>query len=89
MSHVYISYRSLSAIKALENDEIDLEGGRLEKGRDRIVRGSKAVKFPNQALLSGCAYCISSCSMILVNKFVLSGYNFDAGISLMVYQVIS
>ncbi|KAH9717567.1 GDP-mannose transporter GONST1 [Citrus sinensis] len=78
--------RSLSAIKALENDEIDLEGGRLEKGRDRIVRGSRAVKFPNQALLSGCAYCISSCSMILVNKFVLSGYNFDAGISLMVYQ---
>ena len=38
-------------------------------------------------LLSGTAYCISSCSMILLNKIVLSGYNFDAGISLMFYQV--
>lgn len=38
-------------------------------------------------LLSGTAYCISSCSMILLNKVVLSGYNFDAGVSLMFYQV--
>lgn len=38
-------------------------------------------------LLSGLAYCISSCSMILLNKVVLSGYNFTAGISLMLYQV--
>lgn len=38
-------------------------------------------------LLSGTAYCISSCSMILLNKVVLSGYNFNAGISLMFYQV--
>ncbi|XP_050239196.1 GDP-mannose transporter GONST2-like isoform X1 [Quercus robur] len=37
-------------------------------------------------LLSGTAYCISSCSMILLNKVVLSGYNFNAGISLMFYQ---
>ncbi|EXC01472.1 hypothetical protein L484_022044 [Morus notabilis] len=36
--------------------------------------------------LSGAAYCISSCSMILLNKVVLSGYNFNAGISLMFYQ---
>lgn len=37
-------------------------------------------------LLSGTAYCISSCSMILLNKVVLSSYNFSAGISLMFYQ---
>ncbi|XP_021278686.1 GDP-mannose transporter GONST2 [Herrania umbratica] len=37
-------------------------------------------------LLSGTAYCISSCSMILLNKVVLSSYNFNAGISLMFYQ---
>ncbi|XP_044504946.1 GDP-mannose transporter GONST2-like [Mangifera indica] len=37
-------------------------------------------------LLSGTAYCITSCSMILLNKVVLSGYNFNAGISLMFYQ---
>jgi GDP-mannose transporter len=38
-------------------------------------------------LLSGTAYCISSCSMILLNKVVLSSYNFNAGVSLMFYQV--
>ncbi|XP_057512392.1 GDP-mannose transporter GONST2-like isoform X3 [Actinidia eriantha] len=37
-------------------------------------------------LLSGTAYCISSCSMILLNKVVLSSYAFNAGISLMFYQ---
>ncbi|WOH02297.1 hypothetical protein DCAR_0521686 [Daucus carota subsp. sativus] len=37
-------------------------------------------------LLSGTAYCISSCSMILLNKIVLSSYAFNAGISLMLYQ---
>uniref|UniRef100_M8BS84 Sugar phosphate transporter domain-containing protein n=1 Tax=Aegilops tauschii TaxID=37682 RepID=M8BS84_AEGTA len=42
----------------------------------------------NQSLLSGFAYCIASCSMILVNKFVLSGYGFNAGIFLMIYQNI-
>ncbi|CAN4092504.1 unnamed protein product [Withania somnifera] len=44
------------------------------------------VTVHNKALLSGIAYCISSCSMILVNKYVLSSYNFRAGISLMLYQ---
>ncbi|OWM68750.1 hypothetical protein CDL15_Pgr024937 [Punica granatum] len=37
-------------------------------------------------LISGIAYCISSCSMILLNKVVLTSYNFNAGISLMFYQ---
>jgi hypothetical protein len=38
--------------------------------------------------LSGLFYCVASCSMILLNKIVLSTYNFSAGISLMLYQVI-
>lgn len=75
-------------MKSLESDESDLEGGKLEKERDKTIRNNRAVKIQNQALLSGLAYCVSSCSMILVNKFVLSGYEFNAGISLMLYQVI-
>lgn len=48
---------------------------------------SGSQKIQNQALLSGLAYCVSSCSMILVNKFVLSGYAFNAPVFLMLYQV--
>lgn len=40
-------------------------------------------------LVSGTAYCISSCSMILLNKVVLSSYAFNAGVSLMFYQVLA
>ncbi|CAI9102896.1 OLC1v1001265C3 [Oldenlandia corymbosa var. corymbosa] len=69
-----------------KDDEIDLENLILEKEREKVVRIHKAVAVSNKALLSGLAYCISSCSMILVNKYVLSGYGFNAGISLMVYQ---
>ncbi|GMN33024.1 hypothetical protein TIFTF001_003921 [Ficus carica] len=71
------------------NGGTDLEVGKLEKDRDKATMRSssnKGVKLQNQALLSGLAYCISSCSMILVNKFVLSSYDFNAGISLMLYQ---
>ncbi|XAR73180.1 hypothetical protein NMG60_11007063 [Bertholletia excelsa] len=73
-------------MKALNSDEIDVEGGKLEKDREKIIRSSKMVKIHNQALFSGLAYCISSCGMILVNKYILSGYDFNAGISLMLYQ---
>ena len=69
-------------------NEADMENGNLEGEKARAIRTSKAIKIPNQALLSGMAYCISSCSMILINKFVLSSYDFNAGISLMLYQVI-
>lgn len=55
----------------------------FEKGKGHD--GSERISGP---LLSGISYCISSCSMILLNKVVLSSYNFDAGISLMLYQVI-
>ncbi|MQM20993.1 hypothetical protein Taro_054024 [Colocasia esculenta] len=37
-------------------------------------------------ILSGAAYCVSSCSMILLNKIILSSFGFNAGISLMMYQ---
>ncbi|KAF7834149.1 GDP-mannose transporter GONST1 isoform X1 [Senna tora] len=73
-------------MKHLSKNELDLESGKLEKNRERPVSSSRVVKVPNQALLSGLAYCLSSCSMILINKFVLSSYDFNAGISLMLYQ---
>ncbi|KAL5993018.1 hypothetical protein ACLOJK_013938 [Asimina triloba] len=75
-----------NGMKSSSNDDIDLEGGRETKDRDKAIRSNKAFKIHNQALLSGLAYCVSSCSMILVNKFVLSSYDFNAGISLMLYQ---
>lgn len=60
----------------------DLEEGVLEKtNKDKLFS-----KWRNQALVSGLAYCLCSCSMILLNKLVLSGYNLNAGISLMFYQ---
>ncbi|KAL6519021.1 GDP-mannose transporter gonst1 [Orobanche hederae] len=68
------------------NDEIDVETGRSEKERERTMRSRRVLTAYNQALLSGLAYCFSSCSMILVNKYVLSSYDFNAGISLMLYQ---
>lgn len=67
-------------------NENDMENGILGRDRDKAVWTNRSVKIPNQALLSGMAYCISSCSMILINKLVLSSYDFDAGISLMLYQ---
>lgn len=71
-------------MKSYEHDGVDLEDGKTRKaGGDKPTLR----KIPNQALLSGLAYCVSSCSMILVNKFVLSSYNFNAGIFLMLYQV--
>ncbi|XP_019418344.1 PREDICTED: GDP-mannose transporter GONST2-like isoform X2 [Lupinus angustifolius] len=51
-----------------------------ERGR---LHGSSKKSGP---LVAGTAYCISSCSMIMLNKIVLSSFNFNAGISLMFYQ---
>lgn len=59
----------------------DLEGGDVEKP-------IKQSRSRNQSLVSGIAYCISSCGMILLNKTVLSGYGLKGGISLMFYQVM-
>ncbi|KAI4317102.1 hypothetical protein L6164_025007 [Bauhinia variegata] len=73
-------------MKPFSSDELDLENGKLAKNREKPLRNQRLVKVNNQALLSGLAYCVSSCSMILINKFVLSSYDFNAGISLMLYQ---
>ncbi|GFP97616.1 gdp-mannose transporter gonst1 [Phtheirospermum japonicum] len=59
---------------------------KLEKDGERGVRNKRGVALHNKALLSGLSYCFSSCGMILVNKYVLSSYDFNAGISLMLYQ---
>ncbi|CAO2200280.1 unnamed protein product [Urochloa humidicola] len=69
-------------------DDNDLEDGKASKERDSFLQLLKLPMTQNQALLSGLAYCISSCSMILVNKFVLSAYGFNAPIFLMLYQNI-
>ncbi|KAK9159023.1 hypothetical protein Scep_005597 [Stephania cephalantha] len=49
-------------------------------------KGDHESEAKSGPLLSGTAYCISSCSMVLLNKVVLSSYEFNAGISLMFYQ---
>ncbi|KAL2906818.1 GDP-mannose transporter GONST1 [Bienertia sinuspersici] len=67
-------------------NENDVENGISGREKDKALRTSRSIKIPNPAFLSGMAYCISSCSMILINKFVLSSYDFNAGISLMFYQ---
>ncbi|XP_061346862.1 GDP-mannose transporter GONST1-like [Gastrolobium bilobum] len=73
-------------MKLSTNSGLDLEYGKLDKKSEKPLRNSGVVKVHNQALLSGLAYCLCSCSMILVNKFVLSSYDFNAGIFLMFYQ---
>ncbi|KAL8480203.1 hypothetical protein ACS0TY_026939 [Phlomoides rotata] len=67
-------------------EEGDVENGRSEKDREKTVRSKRGLSLHDQALISGLAYCLSSCGMILANKYVLSGYDFNAGISLMLYQ---
>nr|GLL30940.1 GDP-mannose transporter GONST2-like isoform X1 [Ipomoea trifida] len=52
-------------------------------GEGKREHGSQRKSGP---FVSGTAYCLSSCAMILMNKVVLSSYSFSAGISLMFYQ---
>ncbi|KAF8397320.1 hypothetical protein HHK36_016233 [Tetracentron sinense] len=73
------SNRFPSGNRAAFADDINLQVDEDEKREHGSARRSGS-------LLSGTAYCISSCSMILLNKIVLSSYGFDAGISLMFYQ---
>ncbi|KAH6774861.1 golgi nucleotide sugar transporter 1 [Perilla frutescens var. hirtella] len=82
-----VASRSTLGMKTLiNNEETDIESGRFEKNREKGFRSKRGLSLHNQALLSGLAYCLSSCGMILVNKYVLSSYDFNAGISLMLYQ---
>ncbi|KAI3811538.1 hypothetical protein L1987_21262 [Smallanthus sonchifolius] len=55
-----------------ENDEINVHTGEKRAHETKVRSGP---------LVSGAAYCLSSCSMILLNKVVLSSYGFNAGIS--------
>ncbi|OMO90496.1 hypothetical protein COLO4_19117 [Corchorus olitorius] len=71
--------RFLKGNKASIGDSFNLPLG--GNARRALVFGRRS-----GPLLSGIAYCISSCSMILLNKVVLSSFNFNAGISLMFYQ---
>ncbi|XP_042017181.1 GDP-mannose transporter GONST1-like [Salvia splendens] len=80
-----IASRSTLGMK-INNEEIDVENGRFNKDRERGFQSRRRPALHNQALLSGISYCLSSCGMILVNKYVLSSYDFNAGISLMLYQ---
>ncbi|XBH83053.1 hypothetical protein VPH35_071575 [Triticum aestivum] len=75
-------------MRSFSVDDVDLEDVEASKERDRPSHFLRLPNIQNQSLLSGLAYCIASCSMILVNKFVLSGYGFNAGIFLMLYQNI-
>uniref|UniRef100_A0A0D9X3K4 Sugar phosphate transporter domain-containing protein n=1 Tax=Leersia perrieri TaxID=77586 RepID=A0A0D9X3K4_9ORYZ len=77
-----------TAVSPLVNGEKSIFRDQVSKDRDRPSLFLSPPKIQNQALLSGLAYCISSCSMILVNKYILSGYGFSAGIFLMLYQNI-
>ncbi|KAI4305227.1 hypothetical protein L6164_028606 [Bauhinia variegata] len=74
-----MSDRFLKANKAPPGDNINL----YVDGDERHQHGRVKKSGP---LLSGIAYCISSCSMIMLNKIVLSSYNFNAGICLIFYQ---
>lgn len=63
----------------LRNQADDIEAADGEKSL-------KQSKTRNQSVISGLAYCVSSCGMILLNKTALSGYGLNGGISLMFYQ---
>lgn len=76
--HVYrFSRRKRATFNSDVNDDF-VEDEKREHGLERKTG----------PLVSGTAYCVSSCSMILLNKVVLSSYGFNAGISLMFYQVL-
>lgn len=77
-----VERRGLSDRFFRQNPAASLLAGRDEKREHRSGLSGRR----SGAFLSGAAYCVSSCSMILLNKVVLSSYNFNAGISLMFYQ---
>eukprot|EP00850_Spirogloea_muscicola_P014477 SM000104S09347 [mRNA] locus=s104:256169:264320:+ [translate_table: standard] len=50
--------------------------------------GGLALRRQERAVAAGAAYCTASCCMILLNKLVLSGFQWEAQVSLMLYQNI-
>ncbi|NP_001385977.1 GDP-mannose transporter GONST2 [Zea mays] len=89
--HGYLKQKNNSIIKVAANVARKAASNKLSRKTsdvfDTLLQKQQS-KWGNKAgpLLSGICYCIASCSMILLNKVVLSSYNFDAGISLMLYQ---
>ncbi|AAF79561.1 F22G5.37 [Arabidopsis thaliana] len=84
--HRWFSERGNNAFEFLDSSSRFLRWRRRYlpvDGDNRRDHGSVKQSGP---LVSGAAYCISSCSMIILNKIVLSSYNFNAGVSLMLYQ---
>eukprot|EP00271_Cylindrocystis_brebissonii_P018926 TRINITY_DN5527_c0_g1_i1.p1 TRINITY_DN5527_c0_g1~~TRINITY_DN5527_c0_g1_i1.p1 ORF type:complete len:406 (-),score=108.33 TRINITY_DN5527_c0_g1_i1:633-1850(-) len=79
----------------LKEDDSDAEaggasslGGKVRKAAfwRHLLPRKGLVSVQQQGLLSGLAYCVSSCAMILLNKLVLSTFKWEAQISLMLYQ---
>ncbi|RLN38702.1 GDP-mannose transporter GONST1-like [Panicum miliaceum] len=89
--HGYLKQKNNSIIRVAANVTRKAASNKLSRKTsdvfDTLIQQQQS-KWGNKTgpLLSGICYCIASCSMILLNKVVLSGYNFDAGISLMLYQ---
>jgi len=78
--YLFVSFCRFFRGNGADSDSLGLPNG----GDGKREHGSGKKYGP---LISGTAYCISSCGMILLNKIALSTYNFNAGISLMFYQV--
>ncbi|KAM7256869.1 hypothetical protein ACFE04_012610 [Oxalis oulophora] len=66
-----------------ESDAVSVKVDEDEKYQQRLEIEMERKYGP---VFSGTAYCICSCGMILLNKVVLSSFNFSAGVSLMFYQ---
>ncbi|KAF8757373.1 hypothetical protein HU200_010889 [Digitaria exilis] len=89
--HGYLKQKNNSIIRVAANVARKAASNKLSRKTsdvfDTLLQQQQS-KLENKTgpLISGICYCIASCSMILLNKVVLSSYNFDAGISLMLYQ---
>ncbi|KAJ8559485.1 hypothetical protein K7X08_003543 [Anisodus acutangulus] len=73
---------SIGAVRRVVSDRYS-KSNRAVDMEEKKEHGSGRKSGP---LLSGTAYCLSSCCMIMLNEVVLSSYSFNAGVSLMLYQ---
>lgn len=72
--------------KSRSSNKTQASSGNIFEEDDQKQRG-EFEESPGP-VFSGLAYCMASCGMILLNKVVLSVYDFNGGISLMLYQVM-
>ncbi|KAK4775378.1 hypothetical protein SAY86_010313 [Trapa natans] len=54
-------------MKPTENGRVDLEGGKVEKERQKSIRGSRRIRIHNQALFSGLKYINVAMVTVLKN----------------------